>query len=40
VPHVTFVHGISNKPPADDLLRIWGEATANAAEPLPLGDLG
>ena len=38
--HVTFIHGISNKPPADDLLRIWGEAMANAAEPLPLGDLG
>jgi hypothetical protein len=40
VPHVTFIHGISNKPPADDLRRIWGEAMANAAEPLPLGDLG
>ncbi len=40
MPHVTFIHGISNKPPADDLLRIWGEAMANAADPLPLGDLG
>ena len=38
--HVTFIHGISNKPPADDLLRIWREALASAAEPLPLGDLG
>lgn len=38
--HVTFIHGIANKPPADDLLRIWREALANAAEPLPLGDLG
>jgi hypothetical protein len=38
--HVTFIHGISNKPPAADLLRIWREALANAADPLPLGDLG
>ncbi len=38
--HVTFVHGISNKPPEKDLLRLWREATANAAVPLPLGDLG
>jgi hypothetical protein len=37
--HVTFIHGISNKPPADDLLRIWRNATADAADPLPLGDL-
>lgn len=40
MPHVTFIHGISNKPPADDLLRIWRRALADAAEPLPLGDLG
>ena len=40
MPHVTFVHGISNKPPADDLLRIWRNALADAAAPLPLGDLG
>lgn len=40
MPHVTFIHGISNKPPAQDLLRLWREATANAAEPVPLGDLG
>jgi hypothetical protein len=39
MPHVTFIHGISNKPPADDLLRLWREAMAGAAEPLPLGDL-
>lgn len=38
--HVTFIHGISNKPPSDDLLRIWRRAVAEAAEPLPLGDLG
>jgi hypothetical protein len=40
VPHVTFIHGISNKPPEQELLRLWREAMANAAEPLPLGDLG
>jgi hypothetical protein len=38
--HVTFIHGIANKPPPADLLRIWREALANAADPLPLGDLG
>jgi hypothetical protein len=38
--HVTFIHGMSNKPPADDLLRIWRETLASAAEALPLGDLG
>lgn len=38
--HVTFIHGIANKPPPADLLRIWRETLANAAEPLPLGDLG
>ena len=40
MPHVTFIHGIANKPPAKDLLRIWSDAMANAAEPAPLGDLG
>jgi hypothetical protein len=40
VPHVTFIHGISNKPPAEDLLRIWRQTLAGAATPLPLGDLG
>jgi len=40
VPHVTFIHGISNKPPAPDLLRIWRQTLAGAATPLPLGDLG
>lgn len=38
--HVTFIHGISNKPPADDLLRIWRRTLAEAADALPLGDLG
>ncbi len=40
MPHVTFIHGISNKPPETDLLRLWRRAMANAAEPAPLGDLG
>lgn len=40
MPHVTFIHGMSNKPPADDLLRLWRNAMAEAAAPLPLGDLG
>ncbi len=38
--HVTFIHGIANKPPEADLLRIWREALANCADPLPLGDYG
>ena len=29
MPHVTFIHGIANKPPPDDLLRIWQEALAD-----------
>jgi hypothetical protein len=40
MPHVTFIHGIANKPPAADLLRIWRDALANAAQPVPLSDLG
>jgi hypothetical protein len=38
--HVTFIHGIANKPPAADLLRIWRRALADAADPVPLGELG
>ncbi len=26
MPHVTFIHGIANKPPADELLEIWRRA--------------
>jgi hypothetical protein len=40
MPHITFIHGIANKPPADDLLSIWRRTLAQASEPLPLGDLG
>ena len=37
MPHVTLIHGISNKPPAEDLLRICG-TLANTAEAAPMGD--
>ena len=40
MPHVTFIHGIANKPAADDLLAIWRRALADGPQPLPLGDLG
>ena len=32
MPHVTFIHGIANKPPLDDLLRIWRDTLADAAD--------
>jgi hypothetical protein len=38
MPHVTFIHGISNKPPADALLNIWERTLATASTPLPLDD--
>ncbi|HWQ35448.1 MAG TPA: hypothetical protein VNQ79_21555 [Blastocatellia bacterium] len=28
MPHITFIHGIANKPPKDKLLRLWREALA------------
>ena len=34
--HVTFIHGIANKPPAEDLLRIWRDGLAREVD----GDLG
>jgi hypothetical protein len=40
MPHVTFIHGIANKPPSDDLLRLWRNALTDGSEPVPLGDLG
>jgi hypothetical protein len=40
MPHVTFVHGMCNKPPAADPLHIWRRALADGSDPLPLGDLG
>jgi hypothetical protein len=30
MPHVTFIHGIANKPPIEVLLKIWGDALAGA----------
>ena len=38
--HVTFVHGISNKPAAADLLGLWRRAFEDDPHPLALGDLG
>lgn len=39
--HVTFIHGISNKPAADELLKIWRRSLADSGDdPLPLGSLG
>ena len=38
--HVTFIHGISNKPASDALLAIWRRTLAEAEDALPLGDLG
>jgi len=38
--HVTFIHGISNKPAPDELLAIWRRTLGEATEALPLGDLG
>lgn len=38
--HVTFIHGISNKPPQEELLRIWCRTLEDAAEPVGLKDLG
>ena len=35
--HVTFIHGMANKPPPADLLRIWRNTLADAASPLPGG---
>lgn len=40
MPHVTFIHGIANKPAANDLQAIWTRTLAQAADPVPLGDLG
>jgi hypothetical protein len=38
--HVTFIHGISNKPAKDALHTIWKRALENAAYPLNLGANG
>lgn len=38
--HLTFIHGISNKPAAEELHRIWRAALLNAASPLDLDAEG
>ena len=39
--HVTFIHGISNKPASDELLKIWRRSLADTGDdPLALGSLG
>jgi hypothetical protein len=40
MPHVTFIHGIANKPKEDELRRIWCEALEAAIEPLSLSNEG
>ncbi len=40
MPHVTFIHGISNQPAASELLKVWCRALADATEPLSLHDSG
>lgn len=38
--HLTFIHGISNKPAAESLHRIWRDALLRAASPLDLDAEG
>jgi len=39
--HITFIHGIANKPAADELLAIWRRALGDTGdEPLRLGSQG
>jgi pimeloyl-ACP methyl ester carboxylesterase len=38
--HVTFIHGIANKPLPDELLQIWRRALTEVAEPLDLDGSG
>jgi hypothetical protein len=40
MPHVTFIHGIANKPEAKELLRLWRRALADGDEPLALSNRG
>lgn len=40
MPHVTFIHGLANKPAADILHQIWGRALAKGANNLDLGAEG
>src|SRR5687768_13440162 len=44
MPHITFIHGISNKPAADKLLRLWRDSLAQDLlgndDSLDLGSMG
>jgi hypothetical protein len=41
MPHITFIHGIANKPAADELLSIWRRALGETGrDPLRLGTQG
>ena len=40
MPHITFIHGIGNKPSETDLHSIWRHALGEGSDPLYLGDLG
>lgn len=40
MPHVTFIHGIANKPAPDALLGIWRRVLTETEEPLDLVDNG
>lgn len=39
-PHLIFIHGLSNKPPAKDLRRIWLDALSEQRGNNPGFDLG
>ncbi len=40
MPHVTFIHGLANKPEAEKLHEIWLRALAKGDDPLDLRDEG
>lgn len=40
MPHVTFIHGIANKPESEELLRIWRRVMTEVDPPLDLGSAG
>lgn len=40
MPHVTFIHGLANKPEADTLHRIWTRSLAKGSGGLDLNDEG
>lgn len=40
MPHITFIHGILNKPPADALLNIWNQALMTGDDGVDLGANG